>query len=1410
MAPKRKNKKAASNPARGFATTSTASKAKVPPDESFGSTAVDNSQAQPLADEAPSGDDPHVAKGLHELSPEELERQLEESDLQLFVEKHLDKIRRDVSRQVSRLQTEKRLLRPQAEHLSIKSWLPPDVMELIVQNLGAEQLSYHPGNASRDLSNAEALSEDDLCIRIWTLQEVLTKLGFPNDRCQEALQNILNVAQGIPMRESLAVKDYIWGLDWCLDWLAMHCEAQAMPSYDKDRVGNNATIVPMRHHLTDANDEVLDFNKANPRNVPETTSSSPRDRSDTRNGGHNPGEVTLSPDYDTESDTDPETMTDRYVTLNTQLYTLQPDLSNEVVRGPAKARVASRAAPAQKPTTEIARILQKLDRLKADILFDQHEAEQAWIQMRNKLSQAAAERKRLHLQDDEYASDMQSNQNQVASDSTNQPSESSEDSEEDGGVEALGDFFSGLPETHPSDVNGHLIPNADGKESDRQAVILRDFGKWSGVNPRRTFEEACKARDTSVRITYKLIDRSPFSKQHSLSIQWSRNQPPPLDSPTKTIMCKGDERNVRIKMIAEAVPDAAQSEAYVSSAALFFVFSPVPKEEKAYLRLPPVWKDFWVSLSTLKKNNDLATDREELRKIRSLIDDSARKQGNLEQATRPAEITPLCSKPEASLIGEYHNRMSPTTQDTEEMKSIWTSKSATPSFRNMVRQRKSLPIWGFKEEIIRTVLDHQTVIVCGETGCGKSTQVPSFILEHELSLGKTCKVYCTEPRRISAISLARRVSEELGERKSDVGTSRSLVGYAIRLESKVVRENRLVYATTGIVMRMLEASDDLQEITHLVLDEVHERSIESDFLLIVLRKLLVRRPQLKVILMSATVDAAKFSSYFSGAPVLTVPGRTFPVQTRYLEDAIEETNFFNRDFLRGVPSIDDDEDEAQDSSSDKEKKTGLIGLENYSAKTRSTLAQLDEYRINYDLIVSLLESIATKPTFVNFSKAVLVFLPGIAEIRRLHDMLSGHTYFSNGWSIHPLHSTIAMDEQERAFAIPPRGHRKIVLATNIAETGVTIPDVTCVIDTGKHKEMRFDERRQLSRLLEVFISRANAKQRRGRAGRVQEGLCFHLFTKSRHDTVMAPDQTPEILRLSLQDLVLRVKICKLGAIEPTLAEALDPPLAKNIRRAIDALVDVKALTAAEELTPLGRQLAKLPLDVFLGKVILLGCIFKCLDGAVTIAAILSSKSPFSAPMGARSQADQARLGFKRGMMDLLTKRFWQQRSSTATGDSDLLTVYTAYSAWRRVCKSGGASEQLFCRKNFLLQQNLTNIEELKAQLTTCLVEAKFIALEDGEKSALNKWVSNGGRDDNMYSGMIIIDGNRVRFSVDDWKVMLAIKTLRQKLRQVTAQSFRDPGRQLSPQQQSWLIIWEKMVDYHENGKANGDLHGMGS
>jgi ATP-dependent RNA helicase DHX29 len=338
---------------------------------------------------------------------------------------------------------------------------------------------------------------------------------------------------------------------------------------------------------------------------------------------------------------------------------------------------------------------------------------------------------------------------------------------------------------------------------------------------------------------------------------------------------------------------------------------------------------------------------------------------------------------------------------------------------------------------------------------GKSTQVPSFILEHQLSRGKPCKVYCTEPRRISAISLARRVSEELGERKNDLGTSRSLVGYAIRLESNTCKETRLIYATTGIVMRMLEGSNDLKDITHIVLDEVHERTIDSDFLLIVLKKLMTRRPDLKVVLMSATVDAQRFSKYLDGAPVLNVPGRTFPVQVKFLEDAVELTGYsLDNGSHEKFTDLDDDVEVVDAAVSDSAKAENTKALRGYSGKTRNTIAQIDEYRIEFELVTQLLAKIATNQHLEMYSKAILVFLPGIGEIRQLNDMLVGHPVFSSNWFVYPLHSTIASEDQEAAFLVPPPGTRKIVLATNIAETGITIPDVTCVVDTGKHREMR--------------------------------------------------------------------------------------------------------------------------------------------------------------------------------------------------------------------------------------------------------------------------------------------------------------------------------------------------------------------
>jgi ATP-dependent RNA helicase DHX29 len=210
------------------------------------------------------------------------------------------------------------------------------------------------------------------------------------------------------------------------------------------------------------------------------------------------------------------------------------------------------------------------------------------------------------------------------------------------------------------------------------------------------------------------------------------------------------------------------------------------------------------------------------------------------------------------------------------------------------------------------------------------------------------------------------------------------------------------------------------------------------------------------VLMSATVDAERFSKYLDGAPVLNVPGRTFPVQVKYLEDAVELTGYtIDNGHQERFTDLDDEVDNDGAADDDATKAENTKALRGYSNKTKSTIAQIDEYRIEFDLVLQLLGKIATDDRLEVFSKAILVFLPGIAEIRQLNDMLVGHPVFASNWYVYPLHSTIASEDQEAAFLVPPPGTRKIVLATNIAETGITIPDVTCVIDTGKHREMRY-------------------------------------------------------------------------------------------------------------------------------------------------------------------------------------------------------------------------------------------------------------------------------------------------------------------------------------------------------------------
>ncbi|KAA1089616.1 hypothetical protein PGT21_024996 [Puccinia graminis f. sp. tritici] len=841
--------------------------------------------------------------------------------------------------------------------------------------------------------------------------------------------------------------------------------------------------------------------------------------------------------------------------------------------------------------------------------------------------------------------------------------------------------------------------------------LVRDMPlpkQFSGKTPQSLLEETLRRLDKFAQPQYLVVSRGSRSIRASVEIKWSSRKVIPTQAGkiTNTSSKINPQPVQTFTMEDEACRDETQAYNYVATLALFYLNSQNLSSIHRYL--PVTFRELWDELEEKRKKVD---DQNYLDLVKTLL--AIYKHRSSSHSCSPSDPTLASQRPKESTLDSLDEKSSLTTSHGPQagrtsgdlaLMEEFAMRQHWHSYQVMLGYRATLPIAVYRPQIVAAVEQNQVILLCGETGCGKSTQLPAFILEHELANGRPVKIFCTQPRRISAISLAERVSQELGEPTGAVGQVGSLVGYNIRLESKTSATSRLVYATTGVVLRMLENGTDLQDITHLILDEIHERSIDSDFLLVALKTILERRPNLRVILMSATVDAEKISNYMNGCPILKVPGRTFPVTSFFLEDVIELTNYrldarSDSPYVarRGkrkpvllktasstqdeIPSLDDDEEATTDSAI----------AHTYAASTRATLEVLDEHLINMDLIVLLLLQVCWQnPTLVQrFSSAILIFLPSLDSIRKLTEILESHAIFgTSAFQIFPLHSSISNENQSLVFQTPPAGVRKIVISTNIAETGITIPDVTCVIDSGKHKEMRYDEKRQISKLVETFIAKSNVTQRKGRAGRVQEGICFHLFTKHRMETHLADNPLPEMLRLSLQDLALRIKIMQIGtSIEDVLLQALDPPSTVNVQRAIASLVEVKALTPTEEITPLGRHLVKLPMDVHMGKLLILGCLFRCLSPALTVAAALNSKSPFLTPFGREQEADAIKKSFK-------------------VENSDFLTICKVYNSWRSAYQNDHVHQ--FCRKNMLSFSNLLQIEDLRSQFLGFLVDAGFV------------------------------------------------------------------------------------------------------
>ncbi|KAH9565143.1 hypothetical protein CY35_04G062100, partial [Sphagnum magellanicum] len=596
--------------------------------------------------------------------------------------------------------------------------------------------------------------------------------------------------------------------------------------------------------------------------------------------------------------------------------------------------------------------------------------------------------------------------------------------------------------------------------------------------------------------------------------------------------------------------------------------------------------------------------------------------------------------------------------------------------------REQLPAYKFKSEFLEIVLKNQVVVVCGESGCGKSTQLPMFLLEDAIKNGRgeKCNIICTQPRRISAISLATRVAIERGDA---LGQS---VGYQIHLEARCSTQTRLLFCTTPIFLHRLLKEPLLLDVSHVLVDEIHERGMNEDFLIIILRELIPRRPNLRVILMSATFNVELFSHYFGGAAMMNIPGFMFPVKELFLEDVLELTKFVIKGDATSCPG-DGQRDEKGMDPIFKDVDVDTM-FANYSKSTQLSLQAWMGEQVDLHLVEVIIEHICTNNT--SSAGAILVFLPGWDEISKLIDQLKANVMLRDGtrFLLLPLHASMPTINQSEIFQLPPPGVQKIILSTNIAETSVTIEDVAYVIDCGKAKDSSYDVLNTLACLQPSWISKASVNQRKGRAGRVTAGTCYHLFPKLIYNN-MPEYQTPEILRKPLPELCLQLKslICP-RSITHFLKKAMEPPNLCDLQNAIDLLIAIGAMDGEEVLTPLGHHLAKLPVDPRIGKIILLGPIFRCMRPSLIIASAMVYHDPFVHPIEYKDRANEAHKWFANNHQ------------------SDHIATLKAYQGWQDAKQNG--AELSYCWDNFLSLPTLKMIEGIQHQFLNILVDMNFI------------------------------------------------------------------------------------------------------
>ncbi|KAI3977768.1 hypothetical protein MKX01_039831 [Papaver californicum] len=488
---------------------------------------------------------------------------------------------------------------------------------------------------------------------------------------------------------------------------------------------------------------------------------------------------------------------------------------------------------------------------------------------------------------------------------------------------------------------------------------------------------------------------------------------------------------------------------------------------------------------------------------------------------------------------------------------------------SLQEQRQSLPIYKLKKELVQAVHDNQVLVVIGETGSGKTTQVTQYLAE----AGYTTKgkIGCTQPRRVAAMSVAKRVAEEFGCRLGEE------VGYAIRFEDCTGPDTVIKYMTDGMLLREILIDESLSQYSVIMLDEAHERTIHTDVLFGLLKQLLNRRPDLRLIVTSATLDAEKFSGYFFNCNIFTIPGRTFPVEIMYTKQP-------ESDYL--------------DAS-----------------------------------LITVLQIHLTEP-----EGDILLFLTGQEEIdhacQSLYERMKGLGKNVPELIILPVYSALPSEMQSRIFDPAPPGKRKVVVATNIAEASLTIDGIFYVIDPGFAKQNVYNPKQGLDSLIITPISQASAKQRAGRAGRTGPGKCYRLYTESAYRNEMSPTSIPEIQRINLGSTTLQMKA--MGINDLLSFDFMDPPSPQALISAMEQLYSLGALDEEGLLTKLGRKMAEFPLDPPMCKMLLASVDLGCSDEILTIIAMIQTGNIFYRPREKQAQADQKRAKFFQPEGDHLT------------------------------------------------------------------------------------------------------------------------------------------------------------------------------